>query len=190
MPTAAHPTRYRPHGLARRGVARLLTFSCFNRQPLLGFDETRSMLLGAIECARAQHAFHIWAFVIMPEHVHLLLVPGPSGVGPALASIKAAVSHRAAPWLERHVPALAKSMIDVPPRGAPVCRFWQRGMGDDHDLRSPEHIWDAIDCLHMNPVRRGLCADPRDWIWSSAGEHDELGAGMLRLDPSLLPARP
>jgi hypothetical protein len=45
--------------------------------------------------------------------------------------------------------------------------FWQRGGGyDRHAFEAT--LFAMIEYIHNNPVRRGLCAEPTDWIWSSA----------------------
>ena len=57
------------------GHADFLTFSCFRRQPFLLSDRVRHWFIDAIELARQRHQLHLWAYVIMPEHVHLLIYP-------------------------------------------------------------------------------------------------------------------
>jgi putative transposase len=57
------------------GHAHELTFSCFQRLPLLERDRTRGWLIEAIGEARKRERFDLWAFVIMPEHAHLLVHP-------------------------------------------------------------------------------------------------------------------
>ena len=47
-------------------------------------------------------------------------------------------------------------------------RFWQKGPGYDRNLNNPKTLLAAIDYLHLNPVRRGLCDRAVDWPWSSA----------------------
>src|SRR6516225_4955404 len=54
------------------GRAHELTFSCYRRLPLLSRDRTREWLIEAIQAARAQERFDLWAYVVMPEHVHIL----------------------------------------------------------------------------------------------------------------------
>ena len=57
------------------GDAHALTFSCYRRLPLLSRDRTREWLVEAIEQARACERFYLWAYVILPEHVHVLIRP-------------------------------------------------------------------------------------------------------------------
>jgi putative transposase len=59
----------------QRGDAHFLTFTCYKRQPFLIKDRSKQWLLESLLYARHKHNFHLWAYVIMPEHVHLLLWP-------------------------------------------------------------------------------------------------------------------
>jgi hypothetical protein len=63
------------------GHALSLTFSCDRRLPLLSRDRTRLWLIESIEEARRLTGFDLWAFVIMPEHLHLLLYPQSQSIG-------------------------------------------------------------------------------------------------------------
>ena len=55
------------------GHAHAMTFSYFRRQPFLTKDRSRGWMIEAIRRARDEHRFHLWAYVIMPEHLHLLI---------------------------------------------------------------------------------------------------------------------
>ncbi|MEX0724922.1 MAG: hypothetical protein WD065_01550, partial [Planctomycetaceae bacterium] len=56
----------------------------------------------------------------------------------------------------------------VQERPGKLCfRYWQEGPGYDRNLFSREAILAAIDYIHENPVRRGLCRRAIDWRWSS-----------------------
>jgi len=64
------------------------------------------------------------------------------------------------------------------------------GMLSDSNLWSPKPIWEAIDYVHNNPVKRGLCQSPEQWRWSSAADYMELGVGPLSIQREQLPPRP
>ena len=57
------------------GHAHFLTFSCYNQLPLLNRDRSRYWLITAVREAKEKHKYALWAYVIMPEHVHLLVYP-------------------------------------------------------------------------------------------------------------------
>lgn len=172
--------------------ARFLTESCFQRRPFLNRDRTRHWFIDAVSRAATKHQFELWARVIMPEHVHLLLFPEPGGstISDILTSVKQSVSVRAVAWVKQHAPASLRHMADPRRNGVIIHRFWQPGGGYDRNLWSPKHIWKTIDYIHTNPVARGLCARPEDWPWSSAAWYaDRSTATPIPLNLSRLPAQ-
>lgn len=64
------------------GEPHFLKFSCYRRLPLLSKDQSCQWFVDALEDARESHGFHLWAWVIMPEHVHLLLWPPFDRISP------------------------------------------------------------------------------------------------------------
>lgn len=64
------------------GRAYELTFSCYHRHRFLEKDRTRHWFIDALAEARSVLKFDLWTYVIMPEHVHLLVYPGESGRRP------------------------------------------------------------------------------------------------------------
>jgi len=191
MTTPRGQTRHRRRydGL---GHARLLTFSCFQRRPFLRAVRTRDWFLHALASAKQRHAVHVWACVVMPEHVHLLVFPTDRDVriGAFLASLKTPIARKAAAWVRAHAPSAAEAMTQTHPGGQSVFRFWQRGGGYDQNLWSEKHIWHAIDYIHLNPVRRGLCGSLYEWPMSTARAHRGDADAVLEFDRQYLPGRP
>jgi putative transposase len=154
-----------------------LTFSCYQRMPLLTNDTWREMLSRSIERAAKRHCYRLVAFVFMPEHVHLLVFPLPdaSKIDALLRAIKRPYSFRIKRLLEQaHSHLLNKLTIRQRP-GTSSFRFWQEGPGYDRNITETRTLELAIDYIHLNPVRRGLCDRAADWRWSSARyyHHDQ-----------------
>jgi putative transposase len=170
------------------GHAHFLTFSCYQRLPLLSKDRTRRWFVEALEEARAQQAFDLWAWVIMPEHIHLLLRPRRVKYRMAriLAAIKKPVGTSAIQYLRDHAPAFLKRLTVVH-RGRTYHRFWQAGGGQDKNLDEPRGIHEVVAYIHANPVRRGLVERPEDWYWSSAADWAGAEHVPLRVDRTLPP---
>ena len=175
-----------------RGHAHFLTFSCFRRQPFLTKDRTRGWMIEAINLSRDRHQFDLWAYVIMPEHVHLILFPrfDDYDISRILSTLKQPVAKRAWLFVRKEAPLFLDRMTDRQPNGKSTIRFWQRGGGYDSNLWNPKPIWEAIDYVHNNPVKRGLCQSAEQWRWSSAADYMELGAGPVSIQRELLPPRP
>jgi len=154
-----------------RGHFHELTFSCYQRMPLLTNDTWREMLSRAIDRAFVRHKYCLAAFVYMPEHVHLLVWPeaGASEMEDLLKAVKRPYSYRIKQRLiANRSPLLERLTVRQRP-GVMTFRYWQEGPGYDRNLTGAESILASIDYIHMNPVRRGLCQRAVDWRWSSAG---------------------
>ena len=166
------------------GHAHSLTFSCFRRQAFLSKDRSRGWFIEAVERARKLHHFHIWAYVIMPEHAHLLIWPSELeyDISHILNSFKQSVAKRALIYVRGNAPAFLPRMEDRQPNGTIHYRFWQRGGGYDRNVVEPVTAHQQIDYYHNNPVRRGLCEKPEDWLWSSAADYARLRIGPSRID--------
>ncbi len=161
-----------------------LTFSCYQRLPLLTNDYWRQDLAESIDKGLQTHGLNLSAFVFMPEHVHLLVWPKD----PACAAISAflktlkqscstKVKHRlkvtsrqhgqnTLPQCDHGQTALARATQDQAQRllnqltirerpGKTVFRFWQEGPGYDRNLNTAKSILSSIDYIHNNPVKRG-----------------------------------
>lgn len=137
---------------------------------LLDDDCRRMYLADSIARACAATGAGLIAFVFMPEHVHLLIRPDDRQprLPEFLAGCKRPVSAQVRLDLEAiGSPLLSRLTLRERP-GKSSFRFWQEGGGYDRNLNSPQAIVAAIDYLHLNPVRRGLCEKAENWQWSSA----------------------
>ena len=148
--------------------AHFLTFSCYRRQPFLSGDLAPRWFLECLDLSRHETAFDLWAFVIMPEHVHLVIAPGEHyDISKILSRIKRTLTFRIVRHVKAVRPAFLEHMAHRQTGGKITHRFWQRGGGYDRNLWTPEHIHKMIRYVHENPVRRGLVQRPQDWPWTS-----------------------
>ncbi|MCO6439144.1 MAG: transposase [Phycisphaerae bacterium] len=172
-PTSWEGKRKRCKRYDNPGEAHALTFSCYRRQPFLRSDRACRWFLDALEVARGELGFEAWAYVIMPEHVHLIVFPGESEakVSEILLAIKRPVARKANWFVSKSAPHIAVRMRDEGPSGRIQYRFWQRGGGYDRNLVRDATVYRTIDYIHANPVRRGLVEFPEDWKWSSAAQY-------------------
>jgi putative transposase len=147
------------------GGIRFLTFSCEHRLQLLGNPAIRDLFVTRLAAAHTKFTFDLFAWVVMPEHVHLLLRPPPDvSAEEILDSLKKSVARRVIDrWQELGAPVLARI---TDPAGR--TRFWQRGGGFDRNVRHRGEFAREVRYIHRNPVERGLVERPTDWSWSSA----------------------
>ena len=128
---------------------------------------------------------HLWAYVVMPEHVHVLLWPTELvySIEAIRSTLKQPVAKRAIAFLKRKAPAFLDKLAQVRPDGTTVHRFWQRGGGYDRNAFESMTIWQMIEYIHNNPVRRGLVAIATDWVYSSARFYRGDLNVPIRMDP-------
>jgi putative transposase len=169
-----------------------LTFTCYHRYPFLKAERTCGWLADAIEKARVSQDFALWAFVFMPEHVHLVIQPRKPvyAIAEILKAIKAPVARKSIVYLEANDPSWLPRITRH--RGNRTERlFWQSGGGYDRNIDEPKTLMNVVDYVHNNPVRRGLVGKGSDWRWSSAGWFDglERGSGLIpdRIPPEWIP---
>ena len=167
-------------------TARFLTFSCFNGFPFLSKDRTREWFVEAIQEARSRYPVDLWAWVLMPEHVHLLVWPRETGpiTGKFQGFVKERVARQAIQWLTEHDPSWLPRITRV--EGTTIRRrFWQPGGGYDRNVEQNQVLLATIDYIHLNPVRRGLVERSIDWEWSSARWYHGDESCRLEMDRTL-----
>jgi putative transposase len=168
------------------GSPRELTFTCFHRYRFLEKDRAREWFLTALEKARARWPVDLWAWVIMPEHVHLLVSPRQPELrlGPFQGYIKEHTARPGIQWLRANSPDFLKK-ITVREGTLIRRRFWQPGGGYDRNVEQEWTLESMIEYIHMNPVRRGLCSRPEEWEWSSAPRYAGIRPVRVEIDRTL-----
>jgi putative transposase len=157
-----------------RWDAHYLTFSCFGRQPFFKSRNAPLWFLENLARVRRTGLFELWGYVIMPEHVHLLILPAENvSISEILRQVKQPVSQRVVRWVRRNAPSFLPRMKEPWAGTKGKCHFWQQGGGYDRNLRSTHDVHEKLNYIHNNPVRRGLVDDPRKWPWSSCKGWDD-----------------
>ena len=134
----------RAHPLSANGEFHFLTFSCYRRRPYLSMVAAMELFEDALERVRLRSLFAVASYVVMPEHVHLLVNEPRRGL------------------LSRAVQAL-KLSVSMRSRERP---FWQAHYYD-FNVSTHAKFVEKLRYIHRNPVRRGLVIKPEEWLWSS-----------------------
>ena len=155
-----------PRGLYRlhhSGSAHFITFTCYHRYAHLSDPFVGDLFVQALERSRKLYRTKVYGFVVMPEHVHLLVSEPERGtVAHAIQSLKICSAKRGLVILQFHI-SQAKGNVGHPEDG--VHRFWQKRYYD-RNVRGKEFT-EKLKYIHRNPVKRNLVVRPEDWKWSS-----------------------
>jgi len=123
-----------------------VTFSTSGRRRIFQVEANAALMMGTIESYRNQGRFLLHAFVVMPDHVHVLITPAPDvSLEKAIQFMKGGFSFR----LKSRFPA------------------WERG---HFDKRVPDKgSYDAcVTYIHRNPVKARIVSNEMDYVFSSA----------------------
>ncbi|HEV2387142.1 MAG TPA: transposase [Candidatus Acidoferrales bacterium] len=161
-----------------------ITCSCYHRLPLLATSSARDGFAATLNEVRVLYSFGLVGYVVMPEHFHLLMTEPEKGTpSTVLQVLKQRTSRRMQGEETPPFPKLPERMGHRIGPGHALPQFWQRRFYD-FNVWSQGKISEKLDYMHMNPVSRGLVADPKDWPWSSYGFYARGDAGLVRIDPA------
>ena len=168
LPDSSKPKAHRK--LLKRyeepGHARYLTFSCYDRLPLFSNDKIKEVFVEHLTATVEQHDVPLLAWVIMPEHVHLLVRPDVARVPVPrfLMSLKRPFSRQVLAQWRRLNAAILDRLRDAQGKS----HFWLPGGGYDRNIFSDAEVREKMVYIHNNPVRQHLAPRATDWPWSSA----------------------
>ncbi len=163
-----------------RGDLHFVTFSCYRRLPLFGTARARNRFLRILDEVRSRHAFKLIGYVVMPEHVHLLLSEPKKGtLSKVLQVLKQKVSRALRERGKKSMPG----QLSLPFSGAAAdaAAFWQRRFYD-FNVWSGKKLKEKLEYMHANPVVRKLVVHPREWPWSSWSQDAKGDKGLIRID--------
>jgi putative transposase len=130
-----------------------VTFCCYRLLPFLTEDRAKELLIKYLAESRNKYGYKLLGYVIMPEHVHLVLLPPDNmKLGLMIREIK---SKMAREYFSLNMKETSSKNV-----------FWQKRCYD-HNCRSAESAKEKINYCHNNPVKRGLAAEPGNYKWSS-----------------------
>jgi putative transposase len=139
-----------------------IMFSCYRRMPLLNRLAAREIFEAELERVRVWYGCYITGYVVMPEHVHLLISePERSKLSVVIQMLKQITSQK---LRAKHLP-----------------RFWQIRYYDFPAWSEAKCI-EKLRYIHRNPVKRGLVERPEDWKWSSFVHYTTGMAGIVEIE--------
>lgn len=128
----------------------------------------RDLFLEQLKRQHAQGDFLLFGYVVMPSHLHLLLMPLGRGLTGSMHALKRVTAEK----------LLRRRRCKGP--------VWQARYFD-FILRRVQDFWEKLEYIHNNPVAAGLARRADQWRWSSAGHYMRSGAAPVSVDAVDLP---
>jgi putative transposase len=144
-----------------RGDLHFITFSCYRRHANLGTRRARDLFLRILDELRSRYGFRLFGYVVMPEHVHLLISEPERGTPSSVLQV-----------LKQRVRALCVENDQNGQRGSCACdssaKKRRRGRSGqrrfyDFNVWSTKKVLEKLEYMHENPVKRKLVMHAKDW---------------------------
>jgi putative transposase len=123
----------------------------------------RDTVLQVLDSQRERGAYSLFAYVVMPDHFHLLLRPHNADLSAGMRAVKSISGLRIARL-----------------RGTKGA-IWQPRYFDNV-IRHVRNFWEKLDYIHNNPVAAGLVERAEHWRWSSYAAYTPAGAAAIPVD--------
>jgi putative transposase len=158
------------------GYLHFITTSCYHRLPLLQKPPNRDLLLEVLEQVRRRYRFVVVGYVVMPEHLHLLLSePERGDPSKVMQALKQGFARR----------LLRKLRAAGDPRQGTLWNaaldaghIWQARFYDFVVFTEKKRV-EKLRYMHRNPVKRGLVLEPQLWEWSSYRHYADGERGIV-----------
>jgi putative transposase len=167
-----------PKGLKRyygQDHLHYLTCTCYHRQPWLASAARRDRFVSILEDARQRYGFVVVGYVVMPEHIHLLLSEPEQGTPSTVMQV-----------LKQR---FARAVLGNKPRNRAQSEFWPEPERHVWQRRFYDfNVWSArkriekLVYMHRNPVRRRLVEEPEQWRWSSYRYYAYQEEGVVKIN--------
>lgn len=169
MPAGLHRT-YGAHHL------HFITCSCYRRLPFLSTARSRDCFLSILEQTRQRCRFVVVGYVVMPEHIHLLISEPEVGTPSTVMQVlKQRTAHALLPKRKRRDRRQSSLFPDEPRY------FWQARFYDFNVWTTKKRV-EKLRYMHRNPVKRGLVESLEQWRWSSFRFYLLGEVGAVRID--------
>ena len=152
------------------------TISCHRRLGFLHHDATKQAIVCALKHLQSKHAICLIGYVIMPDHVHVLLYPHAQGcdepldISTLLSAFKqhAGFHVKAAlrQYWQGHGILWTPALTEWATSDRKGKRIWTT-RGYDFNIDRHDTLLEKLDYCHKNPITRGLVERAEDWPWSS-----------------------
>lgn len=157
-------TKFRSHHLNN---IHFVTTATFHRLAIFKNEFACEIFVKVLEELREVHKLKVPGYVLMPDHVHMLLNPLDVKIGVVMRKLKGKTGRLIVDWIKENGRNDSLASLSIKHRtNRQDFAVWQRDYSSI-DISSPKFFAQKLTYIHKNPVAAGLCAEPGDWKYSS-----------------------
>ena len=184
------PSRLRRYDVP--GHTHFLTMSCYRRLTFFWHDAMKRVAVEAMRVLQERFKICLVAYVIMPEHLHLLLYPhakgrdDPTAISELFHAFKKHIGFHGKQCLRtiwsENSNKLWSASLNAWARAEFDKQIIMTTRGYDFNIDRHETLLEKIDYCHKNPVTRGLVERAEDWRWSSFRYYELEDDSLIGMD--------
>ncbi len=145
-----------------------ITTNALDRKPWCTVPGAPMILIETLCLVRDLQLGNIYRFCVLPDHMHIIMSPGPKGLSAFMHSFKTNSSKNIRDFLKIK-------------GGNALFNGWQAGFHDER-IQSSGQCGAARNYVEGNAAQHGLVREPSDWPWTSIHFQDRLDMMELWLD--------
>jgi REP-associated tyrosine transposase len=135
------------------------------------------LFLRVLEQVRQRYQFVVAGYVVMPEHIHLLIgEPEKGNPSRVMQAVKQGFARRVLGQMRKQQVSAQQELF-----AAEIEHVWQHRFYD-FNVWSERKSIEKLRHMHRNPVERGLVAEPEQWAWSSFRSYAYGEGGAVRIN--------
>ena len=173
------------------GHTHFWTISCYRRLSFFWHDGMKQVAIGALRKLQVECGICLIGYVIMLDHLHVILYPhergcdSPMPIGKLLHVFKKHVAYHGKEFLRNYWRAhgrLWSSPLMKWATDADSKRQILYGRGYDFNICRQDTLFEKLDYCHKNPVTRQMVDHPMHWPWSSYRFYEQGDRSILSMD--------
>ncbi|MGI8668387.1 MAG: REP-associated tyrosine transposase [Aridibacter sp.] len=152
----------------KRNMFHYLTKVTFRRVPIFKSEKICQFFTDALRETKENHLFKLVGYVIMPDHIHLILNPIECDISLFGKALKGKSARKIIDWLKLNdfQTSLKKLALPKTQKRNHSFAVWQKKI-TSIDLESDKFIRQKLNYIHLNPIRAKICEHPAKWKWPS-----------------------
>ena len=150
--------------------------------PVFCRDDYFRVLADSLNYCIEQRGLHVHAYVIMPNHFHMICSQDAGDISGVVRDIKRFTSHSLTQMLERDGRTIWLRAMKNAAESTFQAKLWDEAFHPEQ-LHSRAFYDQKLNYIHNNPVRAGYVDNPLAWRYSSAGYYLEDAESLIRTEP-------
>jgi len=166
----------RPYKIADQGKAHFITTTVVDWVDVFTRKAYRDIIIDSLQYAIEHKALVVYGYVIMSNHVHIVLQAKDNNLSDILRDFKKFTAKAILRKIQTEIESRREWMLERFKKATEThqrnknYQFWRYG-NHAEEIYTEKFLWSKLDYIHQNPVKAGIISRPQDYRYSSASNY-------------------